>query len=331
MDMSNTGDAAGKGVITRFVDRISQPLPTLRAQAPLLPDYALHYFDSLKAKFETLHEPAQNDAVACKAYRDAQRIVQTPRLVLTWSDLMLLDLLIARSLDFAALRLKIADLRLKLDGAAPALADGLVPKLDNAKPGDMEALRAAAEALITRVWHLRMSRNARDRYVGELRGTIFTSLMWLVVGFWLFTIVVVGWTPLYFVIIIAGMLGALTSFLRRLQKVADAPPNPDQSTDLSALAYEKRSAVMSLAIGGVFALVLYVLFAAGMGNLMGDMGPQFEAPKHYALGGVDFHVFVNLVGPATGPDYAKVVVWSFIAGFFEQFVPDVLDRVANKK
>lgn len=60
------------------------------------------------------------------------------------------------------------------------------------------------------------------------------------------------------------------------------------------------------------------------------MGPKFIALEELLLGGATFATFTDM-GPATGGDYAKVLVWAFIAGFFEQLVPDVLDRVAHKK
>lgn len=295
-----------------------------------LPEYALHYYDSLRAKFEILPEPPDSDPAARKAYQDARTVTQKARETLTWSDLMLLDLSIVRCLGFDALRLKIADLRARLDGTFAPLPDGLVPKLDAAKPADIEALRAEAEVLVTRVWHTRMARNARDRHVGELRGTLLRAFVIIVLGFLVLSIVVPR-APLYFVIITAGMLGAATSFLRRLQAVLTSPPHPDQSSDLSALAYEKRAAVLSLLVGGVFAIVAYMLFAAGLGEASGELGPKFTEPTDPPKTGVDFLKFVLEVGPKQGTDYAKVVVWAFIAGFFEQLVPDALDRVVKKK
>ena len=314
------------GSVARFVstgwDRLSK--------TPPLPEYALHYYDALKAKFETLPEPPASDAHAQKAYRDARAVVDMDRALLTWADLMLLDLSIVRSLGFDALRLKIVDLRARLDGSLLPLPEGLVPKLDAAKPGDIEALRAEAEVLATRVWHARMARNARDRYVGELRRTLFQWLLGIVTAFLMLSLALEA-VPLYFVILTAGMLGALVSVLRRLQAALGSPPSPDQSSDLSALAYEKRAAVMSLFAGAVFAIVLYVAFVAGLSKLSGELAPEFAHPKTFPEGGADFLIFVLKIGPATGIDYAKVVVWSFIAGFFEQLVPDVLDRVVKKK
>jgi hypothetical protein len=44
---------------------------------------------------------------------------------------------------------------------------------------------------------------------------------------------------------------------------------------------------------------------------------------------IDLATFLRSAGPATGADLAKLTVWSFIAGFAERFVPDVLSRLAS--
>ena len=39
---------------------------------------------------------------------------------------------------------------------------------------------------------------------------------------------------------------------------------------------------------------------------------------------------MNYYWPSSPEDYGKALVWSFIAGFSERLVPDVLQRVAAK-
>jgi hypothetical protein len=45
---------------------------------------------------------------------------------------------------------------------------------------------------------------------------------------------------------------------------------------------------------------------------------------------VDFNRFVKETGPADGVEFGKLLVWAFIAGFAERFVPDTLDRMVAR-
>ena len=300
-----------------------------------LPGYALHYYDALKAQFETLEDPSkatnQMDSAMVDAYNDAKRVVETPREALNWTDLMLLDLSIVRVLSFECLRLKVAELRHRLAGYAVPLPQELSPKIESVGPDKIAVLRCEAESLVTQIWHVRIARNSRDRYVGELRGTVFHWMLVIGVMLLLVPYFLIERPPLYFIIFTTGMMGALISILRRLQAATEAVAlNLDQNSDLSALAYEKRAIVISLLAGGVFAILLYVVFVAGFSDLSGKLAPEFIWPEAVPKGGVNFSTFVNDVGPKTGADYAKTVVWSFAAGFFEQLVPDVLDRLVKR-
>jgi len=306
------------------------------AMGAQVPDYALHYFDAMCAKFNTLPAPSSTDPAAQKTYADAREIVNVRREEVTWKKLLQLDVALTRNLSFDELLLRIADLRARLDGVAPPLPEGLAVKLDTALAKDMPRLLAEAEALVTRVWLTRMARDARDAYVGELRQTLMYWLLGISVVFMI--VALRGdypYAPMFVVIIVAGMLGALISIVRRLQAVLANAPIPDQSADLSALAHEKRAAALSMFAGAVFAIMLYAVFAAGFGSVIGELAPRFNTlaeDKAAALKtGMDFTTFVKDIGPLDAASYAKVVVWSFIAGFFEQFVPDVLDRIAKKQ
>lgn len=43
-----------------------------------------------------------------------------------------------------------------------------------------------------------------------------------------------------------------------------------------------------------------------------------------------FSSFLTDTGPASGPDFALLIVWAFIAGFAERLVPDTLNRLVTK-
>jgi len=75
-------------------------------------------------------------------------------------------------------------------------------------------------------------------------------------------------------------------------------------------------------VGGILALLLFVLFLSGL--LSGQLFPHFvpDAPDQTAKD-------LSSVFTAHGEhyqEYAKLVFWSFVAGFSERFVTDVISR-----
>jgi hypothetical protein len=128
-------------------------------------------------------------------------------------------------------------------------------------------------------------------------------------------------------VIVAGAGGGFVSSLRRLYSFQDIFPRRQyvqlfRRMNFYVVAY---SFVPPL-VGMIGAVVLYLLFAAGI--LKGDLFPEF----HCAAGQTcaDFHGFVAYWSPNGPTANAKAIVWGFIAGFSERFVPDILNRLGSE-
>lgn len=156
----------------------------------------------------------------------------------------------------------------------------------------------------------------------------------------------------------AGIVGGCVSMLQRIQS---APSEGDALFNLAALTNGWRGLSLSPLYGGIFASLLFILFAAGL--LQGSAFPKIEtaagfqavdtvaeepvptqsvAPAATASPTPDhrtetqrtgiLHVkdFLKETGPRDGVSFALLMIWSFIAGFAERLVPDTLNRLVAK-
>jgi hypothetical protein len=123
--------------------------------------------------------------------------------------------------------------------------------------------------------------------------------------------------------IAAGTVGGFASMQLRLQKLS--------ASDTSFTEAQKGcvGVIMSPVRGAVFAMLLYALFVGGF--LEGVLFPKFMGHAGGAPGSLPYelHSF-HIMNPQTMADFAKLIVWSFIAGFAERLVPDALERLAAK-
>lgn len=110
------------------------------------------------------------------------------------------------------------------------------------------------------------------------------------------------------IVMFFGCLGAYVSIQRRLQNTSDGG-----DPVLGILAIHEFNSVLHfpLIAGGVFAVVLYFLLAAKL--MEGTLFPVLTTGA-----------------PTDMVSWAKLFIWSFIAGFAERLVPDTLDRLVNQ-
>ena len=135
-----------------------------------------------------------------------------------------------------------------------------------------------------------------------------------------------GWpVPLLPVVMLAGVLGAFFSALMRLVDKAGAALITSTAQELRG-RYLIMYSLIPPVIGAIAAVVLYLVF----------VGKFFESPLFPKIACLPDKSCVSLLElmkyywPSSPEDYGKALVWSFIAGFAERLVPDVLQGLAAK-
>jgi len=84
--------------------------------------------------------------------------------------------------------------------------------------------------------------------------------------------------------------------------------------------------IWKCAVSIVFAFVLYFIFIAGL--ISGDMFPRFVKTTLESGGKyVNMKEFATAVDPESYKDVAKIIVWSFISGYSERFVPNLISQI----
>ena len=85
--------------------------------------------------------------------------------------------------------------------------------------------------------------------------------------------------------------------------------------------------------GGIFAVVLMLIFLSGI--LQGAMFPEYTHTVEFDKTNLEalvisFTDWTKTTFPKTGEDVAKLMFWSFVAGFSERFVPQIIRKTTDK-
>lgn len=115
------------------------------------------------------------------------------------------------------------------------------------------------------------------------------------------------------VIMGVGMIGGFVGLQRRLKNLTIG--------DLELIAESWVYTCLSPLVGGVLAILLYVLFLSTL--VASPLFPTFVPDNSGTHSGFGTIFDQKAAGYA---DYAKLLFWCFIAGFSERFVTDVIGR-----
>lgn len=129
-----------------------------------------------------------------------------------------------------------------------------------------------------------------------------------------------GRSYLVLYVFLGGLIGGFVSIQQRLPSI--------DLIELKELAGSWLSILLAPINGGIFAIVLMLIFLAGI--LDGAMFPTFVHPviEHENVF-KSFVVWLSTTFPENGPDIAKLFFWSFVAGFCERFVPQIIRKTSD--
>ena len=271
------------------------------------------YADDLKTTWRSLAIPDQPSS------HEASTVVRKETADFTWADLFTLERAVLAAEPDVLLRRHAWVIRCRYRSVAgdqefQVYLSTHPPESDSA-PAD--TLRADLEVLLARTQYLLLFQPSRER----LRSAL-TS-----VGYGLIVVALIATTfpARYFsigtmyAVFFMGWVGGNLSAIQRIQSL----PEGDPIFRMSLVYSSWFSLIFSSITGGAFAFILYLIFVAGI--LQGSFFPSIVGSGDY-LHFWDYAMKNNIMLPES--DWAKLLIWSFIAGFAERLVPDLLTRLA---
>lgn len=127
---------------------------------------------------------------------------------------------------------------------------------------------------------------------------------------------------LVMLVFISGLLGGFVSIQQRLPRIT--------VEELRILSSSWLSITLIPINGGIFALVLMLMFLGKI--IQGTLFPSYpdiEITSFDITSVETFKTWITSTYPESGAGVAKLLFWSFVAGFSERFVPQIIRRTAD--
>ncbi len=122
-------------------------------------------------------------------------------------------------------------------------------------------------------------------------------------------------------VFIAGNIGGYVGMHRNLSSLSDV--------ELTQLSCSWLGLVVPSFVGGILSCVLYLLFISGI--ISGELFPKIIEDAAQ-MGGKKPENFVAIFNQhADGAsEYAKLLFWTFVAGFNQKYVVDIIETVKSR-
>lgn len=314
-------------------------LPQQKEMEPV-PNYCYLYFDNLYSEYRC--HPAVFSEKEEAIIKELAELKE--QRMLRWKDLYTAELLIARHLPKERLSREVWMLRVRYKDIV-----GLkeYEAYLTSKPPDLEGqveekdLRADIEYLLREIY----LRYAINPFNEKLLNNISERVSYVIIGCIVILIIIIlssvyehllpailkNTTPVPMVLVLfVGALGGLLSVQQRYQSITR---EGDPMENISQMMQGWTRIFLPAITGALFALLLFMIFAGGL--IKGELFPEFIGSETNGIDpktkGVGFHTLLKGAQPEKAQDYAKLIVWSFLAGFAERFVPDTLSRFVSSK
>ena len=291
----------------------------------LLPDFGVRYLQHVLAEYATL--PPE---LAAKIPAPVQAVLNaataSPPHAMTWGDLFVLEKSMLATQSELTVRRRawgMRDAYRELFGQKQYEVY-MASKPPNENESKIDDVRADLDRLLDSLhWSYALTpiraglRNRLIRFIGNW--VFWSAIVLLVLAYW---------SAQYDQTLVATLLilmlaGSMGGFMSLLQRIQNTPTGGDPLISILEVQNGAFSLYLAPISGAVFAVLLYLVFLGGL--VSGVIFPEHLTHFHLWWGPVKW----DGPPPATA-DYAKLVVWSFIAGFAERLVPDTLDRLVNR-
>lgn len=298
-----------------------------------LPSHGTLYFDHLNAELRSKPSEAFS-----QEQRDVIDELQKKRqdLSLTWNDLYTFDLILSRLLTPERLAREVWSLRSRYrDVAGLREYEAYLASKPPDPAGQVEekALRADIEYLMGEIY-LRyaitpINQMISDQISKRVTYVILIGVVIILLVIFLNAMGVGQARPATLLpVIFVGAMGGLLSMLQRYQSMSRAG---DPIDNISEMIQSWPRIFLPAISGVIFAALLYMMVIGGL--LQGDLFPTLTAYTKDSTNpdGVGLWDLIRHGRPASTSNYAKLIIWSFLAGFAERFVPDTLSGFISKR
>jgi hypothetical protein len=282
------------------------------------------YFEHVLAEYELLNADEKIPSKVEKIIHDHENGLPPKP-----ADLYLLEKYVIHKQPEAVVRARLTSLRHNYRGifGADAYAEYLESGQASQPNSGFVAVKADAGRLLdTLQWAYAMVPECEEKRTEILKKIGYEMFFSVAIGL----AIVLGsfylGQTLVSAVVLVMMMGALGGFLSVQQRIAKISTEDDPILTMFQLQRGLFAVRLAPLTGALCALVLFLIFQAKL--LTGVIFPEMTG-FNFQLGQI--HVPSWTADTKLIAEFAKMLVWCFVAGFAERFVPDTLDKLIARQ